>query len=204
MTPEEFRGLLAGQTDVQLLEPCLHGEAAPYVFEPNPETWDTFRDEFVDRLGVARADIRIVGSGRLGFSLTPGNALRPFTEKSDIDVAIVSSELFDQLWIWMLEAAYPRPPFTNIVRFSGWLKARRGELYTGWFTPGSLRLSSKIFGAKARPVIDFNARWFNALQSASRYPPRRHAGVTGRLYRTWRHAELYHLYGLAELRRTLE
>lgn len=203
MIPDEFRQLLEDHTDAQLLEPCLHDQAPPYVFEPKPEAWDTFRDELVGRLGVTRADIRIVGSGRLGVSLRPGNALRPFSDRSDIDVVVVSPELFDQLWLSMLEAAYPRPPVTDIVHFGGWLQHRRDELYTGWLTPLAVKLSLKIFGAKAKPVIDFNVRWFNALQNASRHPPRRHARVTGRLYRTWRHAELYNLYGLAELRKTL-
>jgi hypothetical protein len=201
MTSEEFRDLLQRHSDSQLLEPCLHDDRAPYVFEPRPEAWDTFRDELVSGLGVSRADIRVVGSGRFGFSMNPGHSLKAFGDTSDIDVVIVNADLFDRLWLALLEAAYPRPPITN--KLGGWLARRRNELYTGWLTPLKIRLDSKIVGARAKLVVDFNSRWFNTLKQASRHPPRRHEDITSRLYRTWPHAELYHLSSLAALRKAL-
>jgi len=201
MTSEEFRDLLQRHSELQLLDSCLHDDRAPYVFEPRPETWDTFRDELVSGLGVSRADIRVVGSGRFGFSMKPGHSLKAFGDTSDIDVVIVNADLFDRLWLALLEAAYPRAPITN--KLGGWLGRRRNELYTGWLTPLEIRLDSKIVGARAKPVADFNSRWFNTLKQAARYPPRRHEDITSRLYRTWRHAELYHLSSLAALRKAL-
>jgi len=199
MTPDEFRERLRGRAEAELLGQCLLDESTPYVFYTAPQSWNTFRDELVARLGVDRSDIRIVGSGRLGFSLKPGLNFRGFRDTSDIDVVIVNGALFDQLWISLLEAAYPRPPITN--RLSGWLQSRRNELYTGWLTPLEIKLDLKIIGTRAKPVLDFNLRWFDALKHASKHPPRRHQDITGRLYRTWRHAELYHLHSLAELRK---
>lgn len=201
MKPDEFRDLLEQQAEGQLLGLCLRDDLIPYVFEPKPEAWDTFRDELVSRLGVARADIRVVGSGRLGFSMKPGRNLKSFGDRSDIDIVFVNATLFDRLWLALLDAAYPRPPITR--KTCGWLETRRNELYTGWLTPLEIRLDHKIFGSKAKPVLDFNTQWFNALKTASRHPPRRHEDITGRLYRTWRHAELYHLNSLASLRKTL-
>ena len=185
-----------------MLDTCLHDDRAPYAFEPGSTAWDTFRDELVSGLGIARSDIRVVGSARFGFSLKPGHNLRSFRDTSDIDVVVVNSGLFDELWLAVLDAAYPRPPVDQ--KIGGWLGKRRNELYTGWLTPLEIRLDIKIFGAKARRVLDLRARWFNALKEAARHPTRRHEDVTGRLYRTWRHAELYHLHSLSTLRRTLE
>lgn len=201
MTSAEFRDLLQRQNDAQLLGPCLYDDGAPYVFQPRKDTWDAFRDELVSGLGVSRADIRVVGSGRFGFSLKPGRNLKSFTDTSDIDVVVINESLFDQLWAALLEAAYPRPPITD--HLGGWLSKRRNELYTGWLTPLEIKLDSKIVGVRARPVVDFNFRWFKTLKQASRHPVRRHEDVTSRLYRTWHHAELYHLSSLAALRRTL-
>ncbi len=133
--------------------------------------------------------------------MKPGYNLKSFSDTSDIDVVIVNANLFDQLWVALLDAAYPRPPVTNVL--GGWLQTRRNELYTGWLTPLEIKLDRKIFGVKAEPVLDFNTQWFNTLKQASRHPPRRHENITGRLYRTWRHAELYHLNSLVTLRRTL-
>lgn len=201
MNAEDFRVLAQEKTDVQLLETCLHDAVTPYVFEPNPPMWNTFREEIVSQLGVLQADIRIVGSGRLGFSMKPGNNLARFTDTSDIDVVIVNSDIFDELWISLLNAAYPRPPMIQVL--GGWLKDRRDEVYTGWITPLKIHLDIRILGNKARPVIDFKTRWFNALKLASRHSPRRHEDITGRLYRSWQHAELYHLNSLAGLRKSL-
>lgn len=201
MTSEKFRELLEQRSDVQLLDPCLHDDQAPYVFQPKPTAWDSFRDELIVLLGVSRSDVRVVGSGRLGFSIKPWNNFKSFGDKSDIDLVIVNANLFDELWLALLDAAYPRPPITE--KLGGWLEKRRNELYTGWLTPLKIKLDYRIVGLKARPVLDFNTRWFNALKRAARHPTRRHEDITGRLYRTWRHAELYHLNSLLELRKAL-
>lgn len=201
MTSDEFRGLLAQNTDEQLLVPCLHDDQTPYVFDPAPPNWDTCRALLGARLGVAQGDIRVVGSARFGFSMKPGHNLRAFTDTSDIDLIVINPDLFDRLWIALLVAAYPREPVLQQV--GGWLNARRNELYTGWLSPLTLRVDATILGAKARPVLAFNVLWFNALKEAAQHAPRRHEDMKGRLYRTWRHAELYHLHSLAALRRSL-
>jgi len=201
MTSNEFRDLLEHQNDQQLLDPCLREDQAPYVFEPMPDTWDQFRDVLVTNLRVSRADIRVVGSGRFGFSLKPGHKLRSFRDKSDIDVVIVNPDLFEELWIALLGAAYPRSPITE--KFTGWLAERRNELYTGWLTPRDIKLDIRILGNRARAALNFKTQWFNAVKLASRYPPRRHADITSRLYHSWQHAELYHLHSLSELRKSL-
>ena len=201
MTFEEFRDLLHQQSDEQLLAPCLHDDTVPYVFEPRPEAWDAFRDEFVSGLSVSRSSIRVVGSGRFGFSMKPGHHFKRFGDTSDIDVVVVDPDLFDELWLALLEAAYPRPPISSTL--GGWLGKRRNELYTGWLTPLEIRVDARIVGARAKPVVEFNSRWFNTLKQASRHPPRRHEDTTSRLYRTWHHAELYHLNSLAAFRKAL-
>src|SRR5437879_5194678 len=201
MTSDEFRVLIAANDDATLLGPCLRENLVPYVFDPDPGSWDAFRGDLVAAFGVAVEDITVIGSGRFGFSMRPDANLRAFTDRSDIDVIVVNAGLFDELWISLLRAAYPRPPVTNQV--GGWLQDRRSELYTGWLTPLAIRLDRRIFGAKAQPVLDFNANWFNTLKEAARRSPRRHEDINGRLYRTWEHAELYHSHSLTALRRSL-
>lgn len=201
MDADQFLALSKSRTDAELLATCLLDDATPFVFEQNPLSWDTFRQELVTRLGVSTTDIRVVGSGRLGISMKPGMNLTRFSDRSDIDVVIVNAELFDQLWLTLLNAAYPRPPM--IEKLGGWLKDRRNEVYTGWITPLKIHLDATIYGSKAKQVLELRSRWFDALKQASRHSPRRHEDVTGRLYRTWRHAELYHLDSLAALRKSL-
>jgi len=201
MTANEFRQLLAKQTDANLLGPCLRDAIIPYVFAPNPPSWDGFREELVAQLGVYRTEITVVGSARFGFSLKPWNNLRKFTDRSDIDVVIVNASLFDRLWLGLLSVAYPRYPATETL--GGWLSSRRKEVYTGWLTPLEIKLDPTIYGSKAKPILEFATLWFNTFKRVSRHLPRRHEDVKGRLYRTWEHVELYHLNSLAALRQTL-
>ncbi len=201
MTAEEFRGRLATSNDAALVGLCLRDEVVPFVFEPRPEAWDVFRDVVVSAFGGSRADITVIGSGRLGFSLKPDRNLSAFTQRSDIDLIVVNAGLFDALWLALLNAAYPRPPITD--RLGAWLRERRNELYTGWISPLEIRLDPAIYGRKAQPAVDIRTQWFQTLKQASKHPPRRHEDIRGRLYRTWEHAELYHLNSLAALRRSL-
>jgi len=88
-------------------------EGSSYFFESEYGPYEEFefKKEMADCLGVHIRDIAIVGSGKLGFSLKPDRdntrfyPYRKFDElytadannkKSDIDVAIISSSLFDQ------------------------------------------------------------------------------------------------------------
>jgi len=201
MSPNDFRKLIAERTDAELLGPCLREDQTPYVFEPRPNSWADFRAEVSGQLRVSPDGIRIVGSGRFGFSLRPHNNLKAYTEKSDIDVVVVDTVLFDSLWDGLLSAAYPGDETSP--KLGGWLSARRREVYAGWLDPLEIKLDPKIWGPAADRVLNFSTDWFNIFQKASKHPPRRHETVTGRLYRTWRHADLYHLHSLATLRITL-
>lgn len=201
MNTSEFRQLVANATDAELFGPCLSEDITPFVFDTEPDSWDVFRSELSDALGVQSGDIRIVGSGRLGFSLRPGRNLRPYSDRSDVDVAIISAAPFDLLWHGLLYALYPRQSMPTVI--SGWLKNRRNELYTGWLSPLAVRVDHKIFGQRAQDLLDFNARWFNTFKSVSRHVPRRHEDINVRLYRTWGHAELYHRHSISSLRKTL-
>jgi hypothetical protein len=202
VTAQEFQLLLTAKGDRDLLGTCLRDDFVPYVFEPAPASWVSFRSVLVSDLGVNPGDIAVVGSGRLGFSLKPRNNFKIFSERSDIDVIIVNHELFDWLWLALLEAAYPRPPVTE-EDVGGWLKKLRYEVYTGWMSPLKIQLDHRIYGRKAKPVSEFNTRWFNSFKNAAQHPPRRHKTVSARLYQSWQHADLYHLNSLSELRKSI-
>lgn len=201
MTPDEFRRLLFTKSDADLLGPCLRDRIVPYVFDANPSRWDEFRQELGLELGLSEADVAIVGSGRLGFSLKPYANLKKFTDQSDIDVVVVNAERFDHFWLSLLKAAYPRQPTT--AQIGGWLQKRRSEVYTGWLTPFDIHLDVSIFGARAKPLVALRLQWFDTLKKASRHATRRHEDIGVRLYRSWEYAEIYHAHSLSALRSTL-
>lgn len=67
------------------------------------EKYDRFRKFFSRRLQLPQNNIAIVGSAKLGFSLSPKKPFKKFDTNSDIDIAIVSEDLFRKSWNAFLE-----------------------------------------------------------------------------------------------------
>jgi hypothetical protein len=67
----------------------------PFAFRAVDGSYPEFKAELATRLQVHAAEMTIVGSAQLGFSLNPSQLLRRFRRESDIDVVIVSSAVFD-------------------------------------------------------------------------------------------------------------
>lgn len=70
------------------------------------EDYDDKMSAIIDRFfDVKKEDYLIVGSAKIGFSLSPNKNLKTFCsnpentdEQSDLDIAIVSPEMFEELW----------------------------------------------------------------------------------------------------------
>jgi len=58
--------------------------SSPYAFRQSNAGYSSFRLEVSGMLDVHAADICLVGSGQLGFSLNPGHLLTPFRGSSDL------------------------------------------------------------------------------------------------------------------------
>jgi len=70
-------------------------DGRPYAFSETPMLFEVVRSWLSSRLGVSPLEIKLVGSARTGFSLAPPPHFgRPFTSASDLDIAVMSAELF--------------------------------------------------------------------------------------------------------------
>lgn len=69
-------------------------EGVPQLFSQSPELYDGLRVWLGKKIGVYPRDIIVVGSAKLGYSLR-GCFGKPFNEKSDLDINVVSSCLFE-------------------------------------------------------------------------------------------------------------
>lgn len=72
-------------------------------------------------------DVLMVGSAKLGFSIKPSRQWGEFSDDSDIDIAIVNSDLFESFWVdlynYSKSGAY-WPDFVNFRKyfFRGWIR----------------------------------------------------------------------------------
>jgi hypothetical protein len=116
----------------------------------------------------------VVGSSRTGFSLSPDERYRELRPRSDIDVAIVSAERFDEYWELVFnysrgDVAWSPTKFKN-------------RLFSGWIDPRFLPNTDAFVAAR---------RWsefFDRLMQSSKYGRRT---ITARLYRSWDRLEAY-------------
>ncbi len=134
----------------------IHG--IPYIFTENQDDYYEFRKRIANQFDVNFYEIYITGSAKLGFSPLKQ---KKFDYDSDIDVAIVSPQLYEQ----MLELIYEyqmklRQPRRSIGEEE--LKEYHSFLeYTaiGWIRPDKLPLS---FGVRI-----LKKSWFDFFQSIS-------------------------------------
>lgn len=179
----------------------LFADDPPYVCDHDPDIWSDFTGAFTSQFGGTEMEVRIVGSGRFGYSLSPEKRLRPFHLKSDIDVVVVSEALFDLSWLSLLNAAYPRRE--NVEITSGWLAETQRDIYTGFIRPERIKIDPRIYGRKAQPILTIQTQWFNARKFAANVDVLPHEVIKARLYRTWDHAVAYHEDSMIALRDAL-
>ena len=72
-------------------------EGIPYAFKDCPGLYESVRYWVATRLGVDPKEVNITGSARLGQSLAPQKKGKVFGEGSDLDIFIISVELFEKL-----------------------------------------------------------------------------------------------------------
>lgn len=134
----------------------LHG--TPHVFSNNEDGYYAFRRRIAAEFEVGFHEVFIVGSAKLGFSPRKG---KEFDLDSDIDVAIVSEKLFDEIMI-------------NIYNYQMQLRENRravtdNELKVyhkfleycamGWIRPDKLPTSFR--------VDELKQNWFDFFNSIS-------------------------------------
>src|SRR5690349_9620535 len=65
---------------------------------PHELSYIRWRHLVATQLGVDPMAIQLVGSARLGYSINPKKNFRKFNATSDLDIAVVSPELFEKVW----------------------------------------------------------------------------------------------------------
>ncbi|HDY73854.1 MAG TPA: hypothetical protein ENH51_01935 [Euryarchaeota archaeon] len=99
-------------------------EGIPFAFKELPCLYEEVRVWLSNRLDIDPKEITIIGSGRIGESLTPGeNMGRPFGAHSDLDLVAISNALFEQMkqlffkWGEAYEAGQIKPKNKRETRF---------------------------------------------------------------------------------------
>jgi len=163
---DNFKADLTGLDSNQLFRKYILTGSS---FALSDENLYQLKEEVCDHFEIEFNDIVLVGSGKLGFSIKPSKRYQEFGEESDIDIAVVSTELFQKVWkeafLYKRSGAY----WPNSKIFFQYLSE-------GWIRPDKLP-SSKYFS--------FSEKWwsfFNQITSKGRYTK---VKIRGGLYHSW-------------------
>jgi hypothetical protein len=178
--PDYKRDLSASDFDpVRMLNRYFHSGQSVAFLGADPEEEPSFKSTLAHlihaSLGVQLHPFELVlcGSAHLGFSPVPEKLGKPFNSlSSDIDVAVVSTELFDRWWAELQTSGLVPAVLTRVAE----------DLFWGFINPANVNNVSKI-GNKWWQV-------FGDLQTD------RAKGVRGRLYRNYWSMQNYHMHAI--------
>lgn len=191
-------GLTSASNDDELLDFCrkhsLHG--TPKVFDGAENQYYEFRKRISDKFKVNFHEVFITGSAKLGFS--------PFKNKlfdydSDIDVAIVSSDLYERImatihdYQMQLRDNRKTVSYYELSRYHKFLEY--GAI--GWMRPDLLPTSFLM--------KELRTDWFDFFESLS-YGKSEVGNykVTAGVFKTYNHLEKYTVSGLRSLKTKIE
>ncbi|MBU7581600.1 MAG: hypothetical protein KAF91_01570 [Nostoc sp. TH1S01] len=183
---ERFKAILEGheRAEVIVQKYIVHG--TPYIFKDDEDKYFDLKREIAANFSEHYNNIHMVGSAKLGFSIAPNKLWKPFTIESDIDIVIVSSKLFENLWESVHEfniglTSRTRDEDINYKRFLDYF-------FKGWIRPD-------LFPFEYTAKTD----WFDFFKSISysKYGPQK---ITGALYHSFNFFEKYHVKNIEKLK----
>ncbi|MBI2927855.1 MAG: hypothetical protein HYY24_19355 [Verrucomicrobia bacterium] len=201
-TAAEFKQLLLTQPLEEIVKARIFA-GVPYAFSKRPQAMDTLRNHLSNQLRIPPENVIVIGSAKIGFSLSPDNFPRAYSRRSDIDVLLVHPAMFDSVWKTLLAWHYPRRSSLDGVDWD-WARHRRDEIYWGWLEPSRVRYDGLSFPDVLHPMRNLSAAWFGAFRSLARYPDFMGRDVSGRLYRTWDHALAYQVAALKKIKALIQ
>lgn len=156
---------------------------------------DLFKEIVTQNFHVSFHSVQIVGSAKMGVSLSPKKLLKPFhsessdEKSSDIDIAIVSEKLFNLFWDKLRhskEKIYYKRNYNNIAN----------SIYRGYINDKDL---DKINDIKQYLRELTNPATFRLQDEIGFVHP-----ISYRVYRSWEDLEDYQLIGINKAKVKLE
>lgn len=195
---EFMKGLAEADTEENFLDFCrrtsLHG--TPFVFSGKEDDYYSFRKRIAKKFEINFHEIFITGSGKLGFSPRKNKL---FDYESDIDVAIISSTLYDKIWSYIhgyqMELRENRRA-VSVIELAKYHKfLEYGAI--GWMRPDLLPTSFRI--------KEIKEDWFDFFDSIS-YGKSEVGNykVTAGAFKSYVHLEKYTLSGLRSIRSKIQ
>ena len=157
----------------------------PFYFREDIDKYIELKKEISSFFKVNLSEIILVGSARLGFSIAPGKRFNKFNLASDIDVAVISNDIFNLFWNEL---------FRWYDKYTSWnTKKQKDEfcnyLFQGWVRPDKM--------PNEFPLKKEWNKFFNELTSDRLFGVN---SIKVGLYKSWDHLEAYHEQNVKNIR----
>lgn len=165
----------------------------PYVFKDNEENYYKLKVEVAKKFNIHPNEVLMVGSGKLGFSLAPGDKRwQPFGIESDIDIAIISNKAFDFFWQQLREFEINLQP-RNVKEDEDYQQFLL-YFFKGWLRPDK-------FNFKFPGKIEWFA-FFNELKP--KIFKNRKYDISAGIYKDFESFEHYHCKNIKKIRTSIK
>jgi hypothetical protein len=191
-----FKTDLTSEDDLPRLVNKHVSFGTPYIFKDNEELYFELKSEIASFFSEGQSHplsptkVIMVGSSKLGFSISPRHLWREIREDSDIDMVVISDQIFDFFWKDLLDFNIEITPRTLAEQnlYSDFLE----YLFQGWLRPDKFPFQ-----------YDNKSRWFEFFKKISynKYDNRK---VTCALYRDEEFFKKYHIQNFLRIKQRIE
>lgn len=94
---DEFKNYVKSNDTKEIIDKYLLF-GTPYIFRNDENKYYALQREIEEYFSVKRGNVHIVGSSKLGFSISPKKRYHDWNEESDIDIALIDYDLFLDYW----------------------------------------------------------------------------------------------------------
>ena len=166
-----------------------HG--TPYIFKDNEDLYFDLKYEIANEFELKSPEmVRMVGSAKLGFSISPKKVWQHFSEdKSDIDMVIISRSIFEDFWTELYD-------FNIDLTYRDKKEQQNYDKFKNYFFKGWLRPDLFPFSFRKRN------EWFDFFKSIS-YKKYGQQKIAGAIYYDFSFFEKYHIKNIHNLRKEM-
>ncbi|HGN1344204.1 TPA: hypothetical protein ACKRMM_006051 [Pseudomonas aeruginosa] len=177
---DEFKGKLLSEDIRDVYQRYLLGHDIWYFREKRKSVtfakdYDEFKLFMSKMLGIHVNNIAIVGSAKMGFSLSPEKDYRNFDDESDIDLVLVSDGIYKSSWMAFIELHSKNylPSYAPVAKniFKGFVSLKKLDIRAHFFDDWSRKVEplkrdiQTVFGISN----DINYRIYDSWESVERY-----------------------------------
>lgn len=142
----------------------------PYLFANDRRAFINWKTALANSIEVDPACVSLVGSSAVGISLNPNKGFKQYDEKSDVDVAVISSFHFAVAWRFLRTQGHQRMHVDAKTR-NAWNEHTRRFIYWGTIA------TDRLLG-----VLPFGSLWLPALSKMSLVSPTIGRDINLRIY----------------------